>query len=288
MQEEEVTTEGSDAVVDLTVHQAGPTFTGSARHAVRRVVTRYPDLYLPIARRRHPQGAIAADTQLVIDGFTRSAVTYALVAFQVAQNGHVRVAHHLHSPAQLIQATRRGIPGLVPIRPPQDTVLSAMIREPTVSIGQWLRTYTGFYRRILPLGDDLVFARFDSVTTDLGVVIDHLNERFGTSFVEFPQTDAAVATAFALIDERSRRPPWRRLLGEFLAGRISLDEYRDLTADQRGVVDLGEVPEERVQRPSAPRRVRREGLVERYEDPGLASWRARAETAYRAVAALAV
>ena len=169
MQEEEVTTEGSDAVVDLTGHEAGPTFTGSARHAVRRVVTRYPDLYLPIARRRHPQGAIADDTQLVIDGFTRSAVTYALVAFQVAQNGHVRVAHHLHSPAQLIQATRRGIPGLVPIRPPQDTVLSAMIREPTVSIGQWLRTYTGFYRRMLPLADDLLFARFDSVTTDLGV-----------------------------------------------------------------------------------------------------------------------
>jgi hypothetical protein len=288
MQEEEVATEGSAAVVDLTGAEEGPTLSGSARHAVRRVVTRYPEFYLPIARRRHPQGAIAEDTELVIDGFTRSAVTYALVAFQVAQNGHVRVAHHLHSPAQLIQATRRGIPGLVPIRPPQDTVLSAMIREPTVSTGQWLRTYTGFYRRMLPLADGLVFARFDSVTKDLGAVIAHLNGRFGTSFIEFPQTEAAVATAFALIDERSRRPPWRRQLGEFLAGHISLDEYRTLTAEQRGIVDLGEVPEERVQRPSAHRAARRGGLMERYGAPDLDGWKARADAAYRAVDALAI
>lgn len=288
MHEEEVTTEEDAAVVDLTAPETGPTFSGSARHAARRVITRYPELYLPIARRRHPQGVIAEDTQLVIDGFTRSAVTFALVAFQVAQNGHVRVAHHLHSPAQLIQATRRGIPGLVPIRPPQDTVLSAMSREPTVSVGQWLRSYVAFYRRMLDVSDDLVFARFDSVTTDLGAVTGEVNARFGTSFAEFSHTPADVAVAFALIDERSRRPPWRRLLGEFLAGRISLDEYRELTAEQRGLVDLGAVPEERVQRPSAHRRANREALLERYRDPDLKAWRARAEAAYRGVEAHAV
>ncbi len=284
----EVGTEEDATVIDLTALETDPTFSGSARHAMRRVVTRYPALYLPIARRRHPQGAIAPDTQLVIDGFTRSAVTFTLVAFQVAQNGHVRVAHHLHSPAQLIQAKRRKIPGLVPIRPPQDTVLSAMSREPTVSVGQWLRSYTGFYRRVLPLADGLVFARFDSVTTDLGSVIGEVNRRFQTSFVEFSQTEADVATAFALIDERSRRPPWSHVLGEFLAGRVSLEEYRELTHDQRGSVHLGEVPEERVQRPSELRHARRGALAHRYEDPDLETWRAHAEAAYEAVEALAV
>jgi hypothetical protein len=288
MPEEEVTTRENAGIVDLSALEAGPTFSGSARHAVRRVVTRYPEPYLSIARRRHPQGTLTSDTQLVIDGFTRSAITFALVAFQVAQNGHVRVAHHLHSPAQLIQAARRGIPGLVPIRPPQDTVLSAMIREPSVSVGQWLRTYAGFYRRVLPSADGLVFARFESVTTDLGSVTAELNRRFGTAFVEFSQNEADVARAFALIDERSRRPPWKHVLGEFLAGRISLDEYREQTAEQRGLVHLGEVPQERVQRPSASRRARRAALLKRYEDPDLKVWRARAQAAYEAVEERAV
>jgi hypothetical protein len=288
MPENDVTSAESAAFIDVSSLDPGPTFSGSARHALRRVVTRYPEPYLFIARRRHPQGTIASDTQLVIDGFTRSAVTFALVAFQVAQNGHVRVAHHLHSPAQLIQAARRGIPGLVPIRPPQDTVLSAMVSEPAVSVGQWLRTYTGFYRRVLGSADGLVFARFESVTTDLGSVIGEVNRRFGTSFAEFSHDGADVARAFALIDERSRRPPWRRTLGEFLAGRISLEEYREQTAEQRGMVNLGEVPQERVQRPSAARRARRTALVQRYREPTLQTWRARAEAAYRAVAERAV
>lgn len=283
-----VVSEDNAAVGAPRPPEVRPTFSGSARHAARRVIARYPELYLPIAHRRHPQGAISRDTQLVIDGFTRSAVTHALVAFQVAQNGHVRVAHHLHSPAQLVHATRRGIPGLVPIRPPQDTVLSAMIREPTVSLGQWLRTYTGFYRRVLPLADGLVFARFESVTKELGSVTAHVNARFGTSFAEFVHTEANVAMALALVEERARHTPWRRLLGEFLAGRISLDEYVELTAEQRGVVQLDEIPEERVPRPSEYRHAQRAVLLQRYEAPALKAWRARADAAYRAVEELAI
>lgn len=261
--------------------------TGSTRHAVRRVVGRYPDLYLPVARRRRPHGVIRSDTDIVIDGFTRSAVTFAVIAFQVAQNAHVRVAHHLHAPAQLVQAARQGVPALVPVREPENTILSAMSREPTVSIGQWLRTYADFYRRLVELADRLVLARFEAVTGDLGSLIGRVNERFGTSFLEFKHTDADVAIVFDLIDERSRRPPWQPLLGAFLAGRISFDEYREATAEQREALPLRDVPEDRVQRPSEQRQALQTGLRSRYLSPRLAPLRARAEDAYRAVEALA-
>ncbi len=243
MQEEEVATEGSDAVVDLTGQEAGPTFTGSARHAVRRVVTRYPDLYLPIARRRHPQGAIA-------DGYpTRDRRVHPL-------RGHVRTR-------RLPGCTERACPCRAPpslARPvdPGHTPRDPRARSDQTASGygpvghdqgahRLHRPVAAHLHRVLP--EDAPARRRPACSRastpsrpNSASVIAHLNERFGTSFVEFPQTDAAVATAFALIDERSRRPPWRRLLGEFLAGRISLDEYRDLTADQRGVVDLGRGP----------------------------------------------
>ena len=77
-------------------------------------------------------------TRLVIDGFTRSAVTFATVAFQMAQRSPVRVAHTLHGPGHLIAAARRRVPTLVTIREPEETVLSAIIREPYVTLGQAL------------------------------------------------------------------------------------------------------------------------------------------------------
>ena len=58
-------------------------FMHDVRHASKRVLGRHPKAYLTVASRRHPQSALHRDTDLVIDGFGRSAVTFAVVAFQV-------------------------------------------------------------------------------------------------------------------------------------------------------------------------------------------------------------
>ena len=259
---------------------------GGLRHATRRLLIRSPRVYLPIARRRHPHGVIRPDTQIVIDGFTRSAVTFAVIAFQVAQNDHVRVAHHLHAPAHLLAGVRRGIPVLVPIRAPEDTILSAMIREPGVPAAQWLRSYIDFYRRLPPLADRIVIAPFADVTSDFGAVTHRVNRRFATSFFEFKHAEVGVDAVFDLVEERASRPPWQPLLGAFLAGRISYDEYRELTAEARAGAANRPVPEHRVQRPSAERDVMKDALRDRYGAPQLAALRGRAERAYEeAVAA---
>lgn len=255
-------------------------WAGSTRNATKRVVARHPSIYLPLARRRHPQATLGPETDLVIDGFTRTATTFALIAFQVAQNGHIRVAHHLHTPAHLEAAVRRRVPALVTIREPEGSVLSAMVREPTVSARQFLRSYVDFYQRLAALTDRLVVASFDEITADVGKVTRRVNARFGTSFAEFGHTDDEVATVFELIEERSSRPPWERLLGEFLAGRISLAEYHELTAEQRATMPVRRVPEASVQRPSAEREARKSALRAGYEAPSLARWRERAEAAY--------
>jgi hypothetical protein len=263
-------------------------FTGAAgvRHAVRRSLAGHPSLYLPIARRRYPDAVLAGDTHLLIDGFTRSAVTFAVVAFQVAQNDHVRVAHHLHAPAHVIAATRRGVPALVPVREPEETVLSALIREPHIEPGQFLRSYADFYERILPFRSGFFVAAFRDVTEDLGRVTRRLNERFGTDFAEFEHTGGRVEEVFELIEERSRRPSWERVLGRFLSGRMSLDEYRNATERPRSSDGaMPEIPEHRVQRPSEERQIRKDELRERYRAEDLAPLRRRAELAYSAVVA---
>jgi hypothetical protein len=260
---------------------------GSAQHAARRVVGRYPSLYMPIARRRHRESVLRPDTDLVIDGFPRSASTFALVAFQLAQNGHVRVAHHIHALAHLIAGARQGVPMLVPIRQPEATVVSAMIREPDVSAAHWLRSYVDFYQRLPFLADSLMLAPFEEITRDMGAVIRRLNQRFGTNYVEFDHTESGLATAFHLIEERSRRPSWEHLLGAFLGGRLSLDEFRERAADQGPTSTLLEVPEERVPRPSPHREANKARVMQDYAAPRLASLRARAEDSYEVVSPLA-
>src|SRR6266702_5655357 len=108
-----------------------PTLARRARHRVRARVCEYPGLYLPFARHKYPGPSpevISSVTEFVIDGYTRSASTFAVYALQLSQDKPVRLAHHLHAPAQLIRAARRGVPALVLIRESQGAILSKLIR----------------------------------------------------------------------------------------------------------------------------------------------------------------
>jgi len=107
----------------------------------------------------------------VIEGYMRSANTFSTVAFQTSQPRPVRLAHHLHAPAQIIAAARLGIPVLVPVRPPRDAAISVTIRSPQVSLRQALDAHRRFHEAILPVRGSCHVARFEDVTSDLGAVI---------------------------------------------------------------------------------------------------------------------
>jgi hypothetical protein len=262
---------------------AAPPIVDSSRHALRRWVAARPAVYLPLARLKNEHSALDADTRIVIDGFTRSAGTFAAIAFQVAQNDHVRVAHHMHAAAPLLTAARGHLPVLLAVREPEATILSASVREPNVSVRQWLRTYVGFYRRVAPIRDALVIATFEEVTSDFGAVTHRVNERFGTRFREFEHTEANVEQVFALIDERAEGPPWQPFLNRFVSGLLSLEEYRAATERPRRSGRRPDVPELRVQRPTAGREPVIAAARARYLDASLAELRASAERAYRSV-----
>ena len=95
-------------------------------------------------------------TQIVIEGFPRSGNTFAVVAFQHAQRESVRIAHHLHMPAQVMRAAQWDIPTLLLARKPTDAALSWVIREPGVPIRQALKHYVSFYEKAAEYRDALV------------------------------------------------------------------------------------------------------------------------------------
>lgn len=243
----------------------------------------HPSVYLPLARLKRSGSVLDARTELVIDGMERSANTFATVAFQLAQNAHVRLAHHMHAVAPLLEAASRGVPALITVRAPEPTIVSAMIRQPHVTARQWLKTYVAFYERLLPSRSAFVIAPFESVTSDLGLVIRELNRRSSTSFVEFDHTSANVTRVFSLIDERAEGPPWQPAFNRFACGQLSFDEYLELTRVFRsspGGSGRGDV-EHRVGRPSTAREVAKPTMRRRYLAPSLEGLRERAERAYR-------
>lgn len=147
---------------------------------------------------------VTAETEICIEGFQRSGNTFAVIAFQSAQPRVVSIAHHVHAPASVLAATRLGTPALVLVRPPEDTVLSCVIRWPHLTIGQALRSYGRFYRPLVACRDRFVVARFQDVIEDFGKVIREVNGRFGTAFEEFMCTKGNVSQVMEELDRWDR------------------------------------------------------------------------------------
>lgn len=248
-----------------------------ARHRIRTYVSEWPVLYLPFARRKY-QGpspkVITRDTEFVIDGYTRCASTFAVYALQLPQSRPVRLAHHLHAPAQLIQAARDGVPALAVIREPQGALLSQLIREPWVALRDALVAYARFYEHLLRYRDKLVVADFEQVTTDFGAVVRIINKRFGTDLAQFRPTEQNVRQCFELIRLRDTLSP--TLLG-FESGTVTWDE---LTLELPALERRTESATPAAWIPSPERQQAKAALCEQWQRADLAALRQRAERAY--------
>ncbi len=170
------------------------------------VIAQHPSIYLPLARlrRANRDWLIRRDTEVVIEGFPRSANSFTVAAFRLAQPRQLRMAHHSHAAATVVAAARWNIPTLVLFRDPDDAVTSMLIRSAhNLLVRDGFRYYAAFYQRILPLRSSYVLTSFDTATGRLGTAIRKLNERFGKDFAEFEHTDEMVSRAFEALDRRA-------------------------------------------------------------------------------------
>lgn len=249
-----------------------------ARHRLRARVSEYPRLYLPLARRKYrgmSPRVIDDTTEMVLDGYTRSASTFAVYALQLAQDRPVRLAHHLHAPAQLIAGVRAGLPTLLVIRQPRGAILSQLVREPGVAMRDALVAYIRYHQCLRPFSAGIVVGEFETVTHDFGSVIRRLNAKFGLTLREFVHTQEAVQQCRDMIEQRGSMSA--RLLGfesGFVKRDVALSEARALSL----ATPIGELREAWV--PSHARELAKERLEREWSSPGLRDLRARAQDAY--------
>lgn len=183
-----------------------------AKAFIRRLLLRFPGVYLRIAQLRHqPNGsylsgaeALRPNTEVLITGLPRSGNSFAVNAFRLAQDRAVRIAHHEYPPSQIVGAVRHRIPALLVVRNPDDVVVSRVASHPPLTLKQALADYVQCHEAVMPWRDHFVVARFSEVTSNFGLVIRRLNQKFGTEFREFNHTEENVQRAFELIDDRYR------------------------------------------------------------------------------------
>jgi hypothetical protein len=255
-----------------------------ARWLARSRIARTP-LYLHLARFSDAQTdewLISRHKQLCVDGFPRSATTYAVAAFQLAQPSPVSVAHHSHAPAQVCAAVRWGIPTIVTIREPEQSVLSTAVYLPFLTVASALREYVAFYEAVRPFKRAFLVSDFSATTTQLGSVISTLNERYGTRFAEYTPTPEREAVLFRVIDHGDESSPANRLVTVYLSGGIDLEQLRARLTTEIGIDldDPVEVDQATVARPSADRQRLKDVLRDSYRSPALAALRRRAERVY--------
>lgn len=137
---------------------------------------------------RPTQRALRASTgnDIVIDGFPRSANTYFVSFFEIAQNHPVSIGHHLHESWQFRFAERHGIPCVVLVREPLAAVSSALLRDPRANAATLLGNYVRLYRNMLRHRQRSVIAPFDLVVSDANRVIEAVNVAYGTAFATLP------------------------------------------------------------------------------------------------------
>ena len=133
---------------------------------------------------------ISDDTQLVLDGFQGSANGFGMHAFRNSQTKPVKIAHHMHSPTQIIQAIEKNIPVLLFIREPAGAVISLTSRWSYISVNSGLKSYINFYTKLLSYQSCYVVSTFEQTTSCFDVVIQQINHKFDTDFDLIDMTKA--------------------------------------------------------------------------------------------------
>ena len=187
-----------------------------------------------------PRCWVSRTTEIVIEGYPRSANTFAVVAFRLAQGREIEIAHHLHAAAQIKRAARLEVPAIVLIREPSEAILSVAVRDPNVSMRWALRSYIRFYSTIVPYLGKAVVAPFTTVTSDLASIIRMVNTRYGTAFKEFVPTEDALNSVRQTVERMgqldSMRTGWDYRLGVALPSeqrRRAKEAHRTEYLDER-------------------------------------------------------
>ncbi|MGO9185350.1 FkbM family methyltransferase [Mycobacterium sp.] len=200
-------------------------------------------LTLPVLLRLTPMGIsrqITEHTDLVVEGFPRAGNTFTVSALQDATAHRIRIASHVHHPAQVKQAVLRGIPTVLLIREPVPMLSSYLTFGQHARPAEVIREYISYYGELIHYVDQVLVADFSETVVNLSSVIERINQRFG---MDIPAFDQSSENTERVLDELAR--------------------YHGLVHSERDPIEV--VPRPRVEREQTLQQLRTELLSPQYE-----------------------
>lgn len=217
---------------------------------IRSFASLHPRLFysLMMLGGKYPGRSVQKNTELVIEGFPRSANSFSMGAFLSVQNRSVILASHLHAAAQIIRASRFSIPTILLIRQPADAVISLLSLELEthnvsylgqdllkLSLKKYLTNWIAFYRQVKPYYKHYVIGLFDEVTKDFGAIIEKVNQRFETDFNLFLHTKTNVKIIHNQAGFHAGPSKQRQYLKSILIKHLESDEIKLLIKEAEAI-----------------------------------------------------
>ena len=179
--------------------------------AVKKKLEQRPRLFtavLRLKRLRHwsRRWIVSSRTEITIEGYPRSGNSFAQAAFCEAQGRTCRIATHVHSYAQIFRSVQLAKPTMVLLRRPEEACLS-LVALGAEQGNKDLETDGGrataaryfartLYEKVLEVRDQVIIAEFSQVISDFGEVIRRVNQRYGTHFRLYRNSDENDAGVF--------------------------------------------------------------------------------------------
>src|SRR5205809_1965765 len=164
-------------------------FLFKLRYSVANHASYFPAVYTFLSKSFTGRDCYTTkDTDIVIDGYPRSANTYATCAFELAQSKKIVIANHIHKKSQFLLAEKYNIPAILLIRNPLDCISSLLIRQPKYDPVVLFQGYYLLYNG-LKNSDGFVVGDFDNVINDYAKIIKCVNNKFGKNFNLYNKTE---------------------------------------------------------------------------------------------------
>lgn len=165
-------------------------------------------------------------TQLCIEGFPRSANSFAFNVVRIANPEMSHIARHIHTLGQIAISTKKKIPTLLVIRDPQSTISSLIKGYSPGDASCLLRAYIVYYKGILRWCNDVIVSDFDKTTLHLDFVLEKLNARYGMK-LQLPNNENVADAKKFLLD-----------FGERGAGERGLAPYLGSESEEENRLEL--------------------------------------------------
>lgn len=157
---------------------------------------------------------MSVNVDICLDGFPRSGNSFFTALLRVCYS-NLKIAHHIHSVANILLCLKKGIPCFVLIRNPVDAITSFIMREQSMSkenlnenyyYEYGLEYYKSFYEAILRDKNKLVVINFDEYISNPKEFLDIILEKndLGLKPLSKQEVDKKVEEALKKVKKRDK------------------------------------------------------------------------------------